>query len=241
MKTTLLVLFLTIALGTTFATTTTDTIKLQVGSDWAQIKDDGSCVGSSTSICGSAGISDDLVNPGSGTDVVHGSIDGWSVTITGTSYSPGLTPWGIDVSSVTAVCESTTCVGAPTNLDIWYSDINFTKPVTSFNTTYSVTSGTGTGTTSESAWYDTTIFSTANLIGTIGLFTGPGAGTITGGGPAGPSPYSLTLEQVFTAAAVGAGFSVDGNITGNVPEPMSLLLLGGCLFVVGRKLRARLA
>jgi len=122
-----------------------------------------------------------------------------------------------------------------------FSDVGFNTGVTGFSTVYSG-SIVGSGNTSEMAYWGSGLMDTTNPIGTVGpLNSSDGYGKVSGGGAAGSSPYSLTLDEVFTASATDDYFSVDGNITGNVPEPMSLLLLGGCLLVVGRKLAARLA
>jgi len=170
----------------------------------------------------------------------------WDIDLAfGTSNSPNTDP-ALDVSSVTA-----TCVQACNNnaVEIWYSDIGFTTAVSGFTNAYSGTDE-GSGSTSQSAWVSSTdtLLAKTSPIGTVGPLpnTGPTAasgGTVSGGGSAGPTAYSLTLEQLFISDAESDTFSVDGSITGNVsvPEPMSLLLLGGCLLVVGRKLAARLA
>lgn len=235
MKTALLASLLTIGLGTALATTT-DELKIVVGGSTCIITDNGPTSGT----CGTMTAD---TNGTAGTIAVSGDIGGWEILAqSGSSLSPSVTPFGLDVASLTASCIGTAC--SANELDIYYSDRNFTQAVSTFNTAYSLTSAiTGTGSTSEGAWYSAGngIFATTSLIGMVGPFTSTGSGTMSGGGPAGPAAYSLTLEEVFTASGTGADFSVDGNITGNVPEPASLLLLGGCLLVVGRKLAARLA
>ena len=157
----------------------------------------------------------------------------------GTSNSPGLIPFGLDLTSLTASCAiAGGCTGANA-LHVIYSDINFAIPVGGFTTTYSATI-TGGGSTSESAFVDNTntLFGepAAGLIGTVGPFVAPsGAGSATGGG-AGVPPYSLTLDAVFSG--VSSSFSVDGNVTA-APEPSSLLLIGAGLLGFGLLLRKK--
>jgi hypothetical protein len=237
MKTTLVVLFLTIALGTTFATTT-DQLQITVGSATATITDNGACAGTG---CGSLSGDINLTN---GTITVDGIISGWSITYTsGTSYSPSDVPVGLDTGTGTELiaCAGITCAGS--TLNILFSDINFSPANPSFLTQYSATiSGTGTGHTSESAYFSNlnTQFAETTLIGTVGPFSATGSGSQTGG-VGSSAPYSLTLAETFYAATANSiVFSVDGSVSSVVPEPMSLLLLGGCLLVVGRKLAARM-
>jgi hypothetical protein len=170
-------------------------------------------------------------NPSAGAVAATGNFDGWSITDnTGSSNSPSLSPFGLDLTSLTAACTLATC---PT-LVVTYSDTGFNVPVPAggFSTTYSATV-TGGGTTSQSAWVTTadTIFGEGSLIGTLGPFGAPGGfGFTTGGGAAGPGAYSLTLQQIFTDPNnARVSYSVDGNVTGGVPEPASLVLLGSGL------------
>ena len=195
----------------TASATTTDALEIMSGGLTATIADNGTCVGT-----GCAGLIGDL-NPAAGTDTISGSINGWTLNIaSGTSHSPGLTPFGLDITSLTASCSiAGGCTGAD-NLHIIYSDINFAAAVAAggFTTTYSATI-TGTGTTSESAFADNTntLFGepVAGLIGTVGPFGAPGGFGTKSGGPAGIPTYSLTLDQVFSGSD-SSSFSVDGNI-----------------------------
>jgi len=212
--------------------TTTDTLQISSGGLTATIDDNGACVGTG---CGL--VSGDL-NPVAGTDTISGSIGGWTLHIvSGTSNSPSLFPFGLDITSLTASCSVGTCTGAGA-LDIKYSDINFTTPVGAggFTTTYSATI-TGGITTSESAFVDNsnTLFGEpgAGLIGTVGPFSAPGGVGSASGGTAGIAPYSLTLDQTFSGSGAA---SVDGNITA-VPEPGAVLLLGTALVFCASSLR----
>lgn len=157
---------------------------------------------------------------------INHNLDGWDITFAGgTSLSPGVFPFAIDIGSFTADCAAGG--GCETHqLTISYSDIGFTAavPAGGFSTTFSATIAGGS--TSQSAWDDTTntLFGTGTLIGSVGPFIPPhGSGTVSGGGPAGPAPYSLTITDYIAAGSHGV--SLDGNIT-TVPEPSSLVLFG---------------
>jgi len=237
MKVLVLASLFAIGVGTTFATTT-DALQLISGGMTATIQDNGSCTGT-----GCTGLSGDI-NGTAGTDTITGSINGWDINIvSGTSHSPSLTPFGIDITSLAATCGAGTsgCAsGLGGQLEILYSDINFNVPVTGFQTDYSVTiTGGGNTSATESAYYNTVLFGRANLIGSVGPFSKTNAGTF--GSSATPAAnYSLTLDQVFTADIGGSSFSVDGNITG-VPEPGAVVLFGTVLALCASRLRRRRA
>ena len=216
-------------------------LQITTGGLTATILDNGACVGTG---CGS--ISADL-NVAVGTDLISGSINGWTINVvSGTSHTPGLVPFGIDVSSLTAGCSTASCTGA-NDLHVIFSDIGFNAvwPPITLDTDYSATIN-GSGSTSESAYYSNTdaLFAETHLIGTVGPFTATNHGSAFDSSHNQTAPYSLTLDQVFSAGANcatgGCSFSVDGDISG-VPEPASVSLLGGVLlFAVGmirRKVR----
>jgi hypothetical protein len=178
-----------------------------------------------------------------------GSFGGWDITvIAGKSNSPTTNP-GLDIASLTA-----SCVGVCSALDAWLSDTGFTTVNSSFVDTYSATiTGTG-GSATEKSWVGLgNILFQSNgadgpptvaggpLIGIVGPFTTPGAhsGSAAGGPAAGPAPYSLTIEDIFLPSA-GVTYSTDGAITG-VPEPASVVLLGGLLLFCSSRLRRRKA
>jgi hypothetical protein len=174
------------------------------------------------------------------------NFNGWNISATGESFSPGLTPFGIELGSVTATCTTGgACAANP--LDIFFSDIGFnvSVPAGGFQTTYSSTQ-TGGGTTREIAWADSTdtIFGGglpsgigADHIGSVGSVGSPfstpgGFGTASGGPAEGPTAYSLTIEEIFTAGGTSS-FSTDANVTATVPEPSSLALLASGLLIMG--------
>lgn len=247
MKTALLASLLTIGLGTALATTTSE---LVLSNSTNTIMCTISASGLSGINGGCAGLTGDTTVGASSIGILNGTftIDGgtvWDINVVdGISRTPNTNP-GLDVTSETAVCESGNCNNS--TLLIFFSDIGFTTATGGFVNTFSATDA-ASGSATQRAWVSTTdgldVISGAGttLIGQVGPFTGTGffGGSVSGGGAAGPSAYSLTLEQAFTSDAQYDSFSVDGSVSA-VPEPMSLLLLGGCLLIVGRKLAARLA
>ena len=239
MKRLLLAGALVLGVGQMVFASTTDALKITSGGFTATIQDNGACVGNA---CGT--ISNDM-NPIAGTDTIGGTINGWTINIvSGTSHSPSLTPFGLDITSLTAVCNGVICPGTNNVLHVIYSDINFSVPVPAggFTTSYSNTQS-GNGSTSESAYFDNGngLFSEATLIGTVGPFTGTNHGTANGGPIAANPSYSLTLDQVFMAQPGATSFSVDGNITSNVPEPAGIALFGTVLALCAHRLRRRKA
>jgi hypothetical protein len=216
---------LTVALGTALATTT-DELTISSGATTVTIVDNGA--GDTNGAAGTINYS-------------NSNFGGWNISIaSGTSHSPSLTPFGLDVASLTATCTGGPCT---TNaLDITFSDINFSVPVGvgGFQTTFSTTQ-TGTGTAAESAYFSNSnaIFAPTTLIGTVGPFSTSSVGSAHGGAIAAVPNYSLTLAQVFTDTTGGAvSFSVDGNITA-VPEPSAIMLFGAVLFGSFALLRRR--
>jgi len=164
--------------------------------------------------------------------------NGWDITVVaGANSSPSLSPYGLDLS-VLANCSSGNCLTAA--LDVFYTAQNFTAavPALGFQTTYSSTQ-TGAGTTRAITWADSTntLFGGgipalgADHLGSVGSFSAPGGfGTVSGGPGEGPSPYSLTIEEIFNAGSGVSSFSANGNITAAaVPVPPALALLGSGL------------
>jgi len=181
-----------------------------------------------------------------GNSITYSDADfnGWDIEFTaGVSTSPNTEIPALDLTSLTATCgglDVKTCAANP--LEIWYSDTGFTTAVNGLTTFYSATVEGG-GSTSQIAYGDPTdtIFGTTVTIGTVGPLASPGgSGTATLTGSYGPSPYSLSLEQVFTDTGKGAvTFSVDGSLS-DVPEPTSIVLFGTILSLGGFAFRRKL-
>jgi hypothetical protein len=249
MKTTFLVSLLTIGLGTTFATST-DELQIKSGSFTATITDatsvgaiDSTCTGNGcfNNVSNPNGILGDS-NPNAETTTAAGTINGWLITVTsGTSFSPADDPFGLDVSSLSATCVGGAAACSASPLDIKFSDISFSPANPAFLTGYSATiSGSGSGSTSESAYYSNTnnIFAETTLIGTVGPFTATSGGSATGG-VGSVAPYSLTLDEVFTDTGTNPiSFSVDGSLS-SVPEPGAIVLLGSILVLCAGLFRRR--
>jgi len=164
--------------------------------------------------------------------------NGWDITVVaGSNSSPSLSPYGLDLS-VLAFCTSGSCLTDP--LDVFYTAQNFTAavPALGFQTTYSSTQ-TGAGTARAITWADSTntLFGGgipavgADHLGSVGPFSASGGfGSVSGGPAEGPSPYSLTIEEIFSANSGVSSFSANGNITAApVPVPPALLLLSSGL------------
>ncbi len=240
MKTTLLVLLLTIALGTTFATTTSELVISNAGGTVSCTISSGGAVGVGG---GCAGFGGTITIGASSIAIVNGTFTVgttvWDLNVVdGVSNSPTTNP-GLDVTNETAVCVSACTSNA--ELDTYYSDIGFTTKVTGFTNGFSTTD-TGSGSASQKAWDSSTdtLLAETTAIGAVGPFVGAGvfAGSVVGPGPQGPAAYSLTLEQIFVSDEQNDVFSADGNITG-VPEPGAVVLLGTVLVFCASKLRRR--
>ncbi len=184
-----------------------------------------------------------VIGSGNTVSYSNSNFNGWNISIVfGASNSPNLTGpaglFGIDITSLTATCTGGACSGNP--LDVFLSDTGFTQPVGpgGFTATYSSTQSGGS--TTLMAWDDTTntIFGTGTPIGTVGPFTNSNHASVSGGGPAGPGQYSLTIEDIFNANGAPASFSTDGNITA-IPEPGAVLLFGTTLVLCASSLLRR--
>jgi len=213
------------ALGA-FATSTTDEMTLVSGTSSVTITDNG--VGDSNGAAGTITYS-------------NSNFDGWNISVaSGSTKSPSLTAFGIDLASLTATCASGGCTSD--TLYVTYSDINFNvaTPINGFMSTYSSTQ-TGSGVTTETAYFSNlnTIFSEQNIIGSTLSFSSSSEGVVTGGTVAAGPTYSLTLVQSFKDTSGAVSFSTDGNITSDVPEPASIFLFGTVLALSAGAFRRR--
>jgi hypothetical protein len=174
---------------------------------------------------------------------VSGTIGNWTVTlVSGVTQSPvDNVTYGLDIGALTASCN-TACATSP--LVVTLSDINFTSSISDMEVSYSDTQ-TGVGSTSAEAYLDThnVLFGeTGGGVTHAGPVTlsGSGAVSATTAVNAGPSAYSLTLVDTFTATGPGAvNFSTDAQLIG-VPEPGAIVLFGTMLLLCAVGLRRRL-
>jgi len=170
------------------------------------------------------------------------NLNGWSVVVTsGSSNSPGVSPFGIALLSVTATSTG------PNELDIYFGDKNFSVPA-DFQMTFSLTkTGTGTGSGTEKGWVDNTNTGlplpggtpAGGLIGTIGPFSTSNTGTVVGG-PKGVPLYGLTLEEILKDTSGTDVFTANG-ILSPTPEVSTMLLFGTGFLAVGFAMRRRRA
>jgi hypothetical protein len=164
----------------------------------------------------------------------------------GTSYSPSVTPFALDLQTLSAACALSSCNA----LTISISDVGFTSPLIAGGLLSNVGGTlTGNGSVTQTAYFDplNRYFGQTVAIPAVAV-SGPGAvsGSAAGGGPwpwGDSTAYSLTLTDTLTANCSGsncATFSLDNNIT-SVPEPGTLALFGAGLLGIGLLVRRRRA
>jgi hypothetical protein len=200
---------LTLSLSVVARATTTDELIISSGGT-CTVVDNATLSGS----CGTLGVDS---NATAGTDTTSGSLNGWTITVvTGISNSPSVTPYGLDLVSLTADCTLTTCA----TLDIKYTDINFDIPVSTFVSPLTANNNGG-GSTTESAYVSSTntLGAETTLIGTQ-TFSATGSASTTVSGGSGAGSYSLTLDESFTGVN-GATYNDTGQIL-SAPEGWSL-------------------
>ncbi len=169
------------------------------------------------------------------------NFNGWIIVFEeGITKSPNSLPYGIQLISQIA-CISGGCLSDP--LTIRFSGTGFTTVAPSFFTNYNMAAENGSASsTTQSGWFDTSdaLLATGGTIGTVG-FSGitSGSKTASGGGPAGPGAYSLTVKDTFNSGGSSASFSTTGEL-GATPEPSSMLLFGTGLLLFGVILRRKL-
>jgi hypothetical protein len=197
---------------------------------------------------------------GSGNSVsyTNPNFGGWELDVVfGKSNSPGLIPYGIDLTTLSAACVGG---GTCADLHVWLSDTGFTQAATSFVNVFSSTQTGSNASATQKAWVGlgNTFFQSDGSDGTPTVAGGssiPTVGPITGAGGfgmttanitapgSGHDGYSLTIEDIF-AGCTGtscASYSSDGHIIGGVPEPASIALFGTALAVCASRLRRRKA
>jgi hypothetical protein len=168
---------------------------------------------------------------------------GWNLKVLfGTSNSPSASPFGIDLTTLSAECVEATCG----NLDVWLSDTAFTQVNNNFVNAF-VSNQTGSSSSvTQKAWVGlgNLLFQSdgsdgpptvagGSPIPSIGPFMGTGvfSASTSANISAGPGNYSLTIEDIFAGCNSGpncATYSTDGSI--EAPEPNSALLLGLGIF-----------
>jgi len=252
-----LVFLLAVSVVTAFATTT-DELELIVGSGstavTAVVTASGGCSGIPGTVDGCSDLtivvaSPSLIDvqsaPSTTPPPPFAPFGGWTISSEeGSSYSPLLAPYGIDIGSLQATCEpGGPCTTNP--LEVLYSATSFGvyEPQNAFVTSYTgnVVGGTGT-TTTETAWFDNNnnLFAETNEIGSVTLTPTISSGSAIGGSVAAVPPYSLTLDDVFTSPGTGSSYSIDGDIIAPVPEPAALVLFGTVVAFCASRLRRHL-
>ena len=164
----------------------------------------------------------------------------------GTSYSPSVTPFALDLQTLSAACMMSSC----NPLTISISDVGFTSPLIA-NGLLSNVGGTltGNGSVTQTAYFDpfNQYFGQTVAIPAVTV-SGPGAvsGSAVGGDPwpmGDSTAYSLTLTDTLTASCSQsncATYSLDNNIA-SAPEPGTLALFGAGLLGLGLLLSRRRA
>jgi len=244
MKQFLLAMAVLIFVGQMALATTTDQMRLTVGSVTCTFSDNTNTT--CTDIPSGTSLNGDF-NPANGKMNASGTIGGWEIDISGgTSHSPNTQQpvFGLDLTVVSATCTGGDCTTTP--LHVSYTDMDFNNPAIvfaeGFRHHYSANIS-GDGTTTGSAYYDNgdVNFTESVLINAIGPFSDPGGANTLLGPPAGTALalYSMTLDDVFTSAGTGTSFSTDDSITANVPEPVAVALFGTVIALCASRLRRR--
>ncbi len=168
------------------------------------------------------------------------NFNGWTIYVAGgASNSPTLSPFGIDINSLTATCNSGNC--GSDNLVISISDTGFTTNPLPGTVGLSLTSSS-TGKVTQQAYglSSNGYFDMSNPLGGLQTVSGDGSSFESTGMTDVAAPYSLTLVDTLWAGS-GNSYSTDGRIT-QTPEPGALAMFGagllGCALFINRRRRA---
>ena len=203
------------------------------------------CTGGS---CASFGVTDSVSNGGLNLTLIATSFNGWNVTAdSGGSNAPGCSP---DCMSQTSLNTNNT--GGGSALQAFFGSSGFDHEVALLNivaptlnaggfsnTGYDISSSLGLTSLGYSAGAAPNLAAWTSIGGTLTFPSGNLTPQTSHSGLLAAGSFAATSYLDFTGGN-GSQYSVTDTIYAAVPEPASLLLLGGCLLVVGRKLAARL-
>jgi hypothetical protein len=226
----------TVVTGSTAFATTAE-VEFVSGGDTVTVLDNGSAVCTGDT-CADLGATSDL-NSGTGKMTVLAlSFNGWDITFSATSGSPGCTPG----SQCTTDTNISVTSGGSGTLTTYFGDTGFTTEsgfVTSLTTSLD-TAGTSVSSTYYAYTGALDIGAPTGQIGaTLSLGSGTGSTTGGGGNPVGTtSPFDLQDAVTLTSTGAGQDFTVTSTIDA-VPEPSSIVLFGAVLFGSSLLIRRR--
>ena len=166
------------------------------------------------------------------------NFNGWVISATGSSGSPGLIPaFNLQVN---ATCITGACLTTP--LDVFYTVTNFTTvaPANTLQTNFTAQQTAGESSRAIT-WADSLNGEfggglpavPADHLGTVTVTTALGSGSAIGNPAEGPTPYSMTVEEIFTDSTGGvAAFNASANIS-SAPEIDPASAMGGLTLLAG--------